>query len=393
MLRFQHRPGIQPGDTFVITVSGYQSHPSNTPGGLTPLGLVQDVRQYGPDYLAAFEGVYTAGGPTAFQFNGLNYPKAVLRAYRGVQGIDATAFASTNGPGTHLSLPALPATAGPGDWYVGFYTTDTQRPVCPSDLGDGNTDGVQWQTCDGDKVIPSQGTALSLETASAAASTDWIGFDINLISLPLGTSTQPAAAASASPGPTPSATPTPALTPIAGITVPDTDSSFIFSRTTVAGTGWLTGSSATYSDGCVYPPQSGNSVQGPMAAINFVGTGITLEGQTGPNFGIGAYALDGGALKTVDAYSATGAFPTPLVTLSGLADESHVLSYQVTCNKNAGSSGFYQTLADYQVDGSNNPFSNATQYSYAAGNVTFNGSGWTCGNPPVNRQYINRLVW
>ena len=74
---------LQPGDFFVITVSGYQSYPSNTPSGLTALGLVQDVRQYGPDYLAAFEGVYATGGPTAFQFNGLNYPKAVLRAYRG----------------------------------------------------------------------------------------------------------------------------------------------------------------------------------------------------------------------------------------------------------------------------------------------------------------------
>jgi hypothetical protein len=369
--------GIQPGDIFVVTVNGWQSYPSNTPSGLAYLGSVQDVRQYGPDYLMAFEGIYTSGGPSAFQFNHVNYPKAVLRAYRGVQGVDATAFSSTSGPGTHLSLPALPPTAGPGDWYVGFYTTDTQPPTCPSDLGDGNTDGVQWQTCDGDKVIPNQGTSPGAETASSASNTDWIGFDIDLISLPLGTSTPPATTTSASPvgAPTPAA----AATPIA-----DTDSSFIFSRTPVPSTGWLTGTDVTYSDGCVYPPQSGITVQGPMAAINFVGTGITLYGQTGPNFGIGAYALDGGVLTTVDAYSATGAFPTPLVTLSGLADESHVLSYQVTCNKNAGSSAFYQALADYQVDGSRNPFSNATQYSYAAGNVTLNGSGWTCGEPPGN---------
>ena len=377
--------GLQPGDFFVITVSGYQSYPSNTPSGLTALGLVQDVRQYGPDYLAAFAGVYATGGPTAFQFNGLNYPKAVLRAYRGVSRVDAEAFASTSGPGTHLSLPPLPATTGPGDWYVGFYTTDTQRPVCPSDLANGNTDGIQWQTCDGDKVIPTLGTAPGLETASASASTDWIGFTIDLVALPPGTLTpSPTPSASPAPTPVPTATSTPA--PVAGnTTVPDTDSSFIFSRTTVPATGWNTVTNSAYfdgsalaSNGCINPPQTGTSVQGPMAVINFTGTSITLIGQTGPDFGVGAYALDGGSLTAVDAYSPSAEYQEPLVTLSGLTNQSHVLTYQVTCNSNPSSSDFYQVINGYQVTGAGKPFASATQYSYIAGNVTFSGNGWNC---------------
>jgi hypothetical protein len=180
--------GIQPGDSFVVTVSGYQSYPSNTPSGLTWLGRVQDVRQYGPDYLSAYEGVYSAGGPASFTFSGVNYPKAILRAYRGVQAVDEKAFSSTNASAKSLSLPALPGTSAANDRYVGFYTTDTQPPICPADLGDGTTDGGLWQNCDGDKVIPNQGTAPGPETASSASSTDWIGFDIDLISLPPGTS-------------------------------------------------------------------------------------------------------------------------------------------------------------------------------------------------------------
>ena len=163
-------------------------------------------------------------------------------------------------------------------------------------------------------------------------------------------------------------------------TVPVTDSSWVFSRTTVPSTGWQTGDGTVYSNGCISPPQTANSVQGPMAAINFTGTGITLYGQTGTNFGVGAYAIDGGALHTFDAYNSPGAFPAQLASLSGLSNKAHVLSYQVTCNKNSHSSGYYQTLASYSVDGDPNEFSGAKPYSYVNGNVTFGGKGWECGS-------------
>ena len=169
-------------------------------------------------------------------------------------------------------------------------------------------------------------------------------------------------------------------------TYDDTDSSIIYSSTVVSGDGWTAASGATgdydgthhYSNGCVSPPQTATSVQGPMAAINFVGTSITLFGEKGTNFGIGAYALDGGALSTVDAYGSTHLYQQALVSLSGLANEPHVLTYQVTCNKNAASSGFYQVVDAYTVTGTNNPLANAAQNSDGAGNITLGGSGWTC---------------
>jgi len=159
------------------------------------------------------------------------------------------------------------------------------------------------------------------------------------------------------------------------------DSAFIFSRTTVSADGWQGNSSAMYSNGCVLPVQSATTVQGAMAVVNFQGTAITLDGQTGTNFGIGAYAIDGGSLTTVDAYNNPGAFPVPLLTISGLANRSHVLSYQVTCNKNTSSSAYYQTLQGATITGTPNEFSAATPYSHVNGNVTFGGSGWQCGGP------------
>lgn len=162
--------------------------------------------------------------------------------------------------------------------------------------------------------------------------------------------------------------------------IPYTDSSCIFSRTVVPSTGWLQGNDATYSNGCITPPQTANSVQGPMAVMNFTGTGITLYGQTGTNVGIGAYTIDGGPLHTFDAYASPGAFPAQLVSLSGLSNKAHVLTYQVTCNKNAKSSQHYQTLASYSVNGGPNELSEATPYSYVNGNVTFGRKGWACGS-------------
>ena len=134
-----------------------------------------------------------------------------------------------------------------------------------------------------------------------------------------------------------------------------------------------------YSNGCAMPVQTATSVQGAMAAINFIGTSITVIGEKGTNFGIGAFAIDGGALTTVDTYSATKLNQQALFTASGLANEPHVLTYQVTCNKNAASSGYYQVLDAYTVTGTNNPFANAAQNSKGANNITLGGSGWTCG--------------
>ena len=67
-------------------------------------------------------------------------------------------------------------------------------------------------------------------------------------------------------------------------------------------------------------------------------------GQTGPDFGVGAYALDGGSLTQWMHIVRLAPSQEPLVTLSGLTNQSHVLSYQVTCNSNPCSSDFYQII-------------------------------------------------
>ena len=195
---------------------------------------------------------------------------------------------------------------------------------------------------------------------------------------------------SGTPAPTPTSTPTPTAVPTSTqTTYDDTDSSIIYSTSPVAFKGWTAAAAPDglpdfdgtqhYSNGCVNPPQTGTSVQGPMAVINFIGTSITLIGEKGPNFGIGTYALDGGPLTTVDAYHSPQIFQQPLVTLTGLTNAPHVLSYQVTCNKNAAATDFYQVIDAYTVTGTNNPFANAAKNSQVGGNVTLNGSGWSCG--------------
>jgi WD domain, G-beta repeat len=176
-------------------------------------------------------------------------------------------------------------------------------------------------------------------------------------------------------------------------TVDDTDSSIVYSSPNTsfawgtASSGSAYGGSYHYNNSCSSPPQSGISIQGAMAAINFTGASITLLGETGPNFGIGAWAIDGGSLTTVDAYSASNADQQTLVSVSGLSSGPHVLTYQVTCNKNSSSSDYYQVIDAYQVTGSSNPISNGTAGTATGGVVTYGyGSGgrWNSGSSNTN---------
>ncbi len=61
------------------------------------------------------------------------------------------------------------------------------------------------------------------------------------------------------------------------------------------------------------------------AAVTFSGTGITLIGKQGPNYGTVAYSVDGGPLQIVNNYNATQVSQYPILTVSNLANGSHVL--------------------------------------------------------------------
>jgi hypothetical protein len=157
--------------------------------------------------------------------------------------------------------------------------------------------------------------------------------------------------------------------------VDDTDSSVIYSRSAE----WTQGSGSMfyggtdhYNNACQNPPQPLTPIQGPMAVINFKGTGISMIGEVGSNFGIGAYAIDSGPLHQVDAYNSVDVFQKTLFSVSGLAPGSHALSYQVTCYKNAASSNFYQAIDAYVITGTPLPVSSAQLGNLGA--VTFEGA-------------------
>jgi hypothetical protein len=71
--------------------------------------------------------------------------------------------------------------------------------------------------------------------------------------------------------------------------------------------------------------QGGAHFTSASAAVTFSGTGITLIGKQGPNYGTVAYSVDGGPLQTVNNYNATQINQYPIVTVSNLANGSHVL--------------------------------------------------------------------
>lgn len=171
----------------------------------------------------------------------------------------------------------------------------------------------------------------------------------------------------------------------------DTDSSIIYSSIGGAPAAWTygTGDSGDYQGDEHYDnyfQTSGNpAIMGPIAVENFNGTTITLLTKKGPNFGIGAWSLDGGPWTTVDAYNPTLLYQQPLVTVTRLSSGAHVLAFQQTGNKNPGSSNIYQVIDGYQIRGFPLALSSASVGNKVNGRATFTGSGWTYGsNVPTN---------
>ena len=174
-------------------------------------------------------------------------------------------------------------------------------------------------------------------------------------------------------------------------TINDTDSSIIYSSIGGAPAAWTygTGDSGDYQGDEHYNnyfQTSGNpAIMGPIAIENFNGTTITLLTKKGPDFGIGAWSIDGGPWTTVDAYNPTLLHQQPLVTVTGLSSGAHVLAFQQTGNKNHRSRNVYQAIDAYQITGSPLALSSASVGNKVNGRATFTGSGWTYGsNVPTN---------
>jgi hypothetical protein len=198
--------GIQSGDFILLCVASWNSVP-NAPSGFIRLGTAVENSSF--DYMTAFYKFYAPGDGLPYIVGASSWPDAVLRAYRGVSGVDASATAGSSGASTKLTLPALSATSASGDDYVGCFANDNQPITLPSDLGHATTQASQWQLGDGDKVIASSGTVPATETATSSSAGNWIG-----VAATLKAGTAPA------PTPTPSSTPTaaPTATPNSSIT-------------------------------------------------------------------------------------------------------------------------------------------------------------------------------
>jgi hypothetical protein len=124
--------------------------------------------------------------------------------------------------------------------------------------------------------------------------------------------------------------------------------------------------------------RSGGAIQGAGVVVNFNGTGITWIGKKGPQYGIASYSIDGGPAKTIDNYSSTASNQNPVLTVSGLSSESHVLSISLLAQKNAASKGYWQTVDAFNLNGAPLGTSQGTVAGFGSPELKFTGK-WAGG--------------
>jgi hypothetical protein len=157
-------------------------------------------------------------------------------------------------------------------------------------------------------------------------------------------------------GPTNSTSPPTATTSAGATRINDTDPSILYSRGNRTTQDWnyFQPAPEDYSqdEHASNLVRSGGAITGTGAVVNFSGTGITWIGKKGPGYGIASYSIDGGSPQTVDNYNSTAGNQKPIITVAGLAAESHVLSISLLDRKNAAATGYWQTLDAFAIDGS-----------------------------------------
>lgn len=170
---------IQNGDVMLVVIASYNSTPT-PPSGWTSLGSIYNSNS---DVGAAFMLVWKTGNPTSYTFGDVNWPKAMMRVYRGVTGVDSSNFVAGGGPVSSLTIPALSATTAANDAYIAFFVSDNYASTItgPSDLANQTVDQTQWASFDGDKLVPSQEAVPPAESAGFSSGTgNWVGFAVTL---------------------------------------------------------------------------------------------------------------------------------------------------------------------------------------------------------------------
>ena len=185
-----------------------------------------------------------------------------------------------------------------------------------------------------------------------------------------------------------SSTATPSSSAETGSTeINDNDPSIIFSRGNKTTQDWdsIQGASEDYkqdehSSSLV---RSGGAVTGAGVVVSFTGTGISWIGKKGPQYGIAAYSIDGGAPKSVDNYNSKAEIQNTNVTVSGLSSESHVLSISLIDKKNGASSDYGQTIDAFAIEGSTLTPSQGTLAGYNSPDLKFTGTWGRIASPEM----------
>jgi hypothetical protein len=168
--------GTQPGDLMLVFIASYNFMPT-AQAGWNSAGSTTSANN---DDGIVFWRVYQSGDPASFTFSNVNYPKVIMRVYRGVKAVDGVAFASSSATGTSFAVPALAATQAAGESYVAFFANEGSSAVNPGDLIDGTSDPTQWGSFDGDKMIPAKGAGPASETATSSTTAYWVGAAVTL---------------------------------------------------------------------------------------------------------------------------------------------------------------------------------------------------------------------
>jgi hypothetical protein len=171
-------------------------------------------------------------------------------------------------------------------------------------------------------------------------------------------------------------------TPVASTKINDNDPSVIYSRGNPSIQDWQYFQPAKedylqdeHSSNFV---RNGGAIVGTGVVVNFNGTGITWIGKKGSQYGIASYSIDGGPPKTVDNYNPTEIDQNPNLAVSGLASDSHVLAIALLNQKNASSTGYWQTIDAFNINGSPLPPAQGTLAGYNSPELTFKGT-WDGG--------------
>ena len=157
--------GVQNGDFLVFCVAAWSSAAA-CPSGTSQIGTTHNSSN---DYISLCTAQWATGGPASYSVTA-NYPKLIMRDYRGANSVDAWTVAPAtiggNTSGTSFSIPTLAATATASEVYAGCFFDDQAVTAGPSNLTNGVVDEVQWGSFDGDKLISAQGTIPAAQTAT-----------------------------------------------------------------------------------------------------------------------------------------------------------------------------------------------------------------------------------